>query len=176
MREKAAVQKQKAETRNKAMEALVNKTLQKQERQCCKKPSTIWNQQTIAEAVSSMTLYLEASIICSVSNQCAIVQRWVCILLFCIFDGFVLSVDKVVLFCCKRKKKITDVGCWPVHVAFQHFFWREQCSVLSYEFWMSHPGRWDPKLQVNENVMLVMFRDAILREKASVFATPGEGF
>jgi len=32
MREKAAVQKQKAETRNKAMEALVNKTLQKQER------------------------------------------------------------------------------------------------------------------------------------------------
>ena len=41
MREKAAVQKQKAETRNKAMEALVNKTLQKQERQCCKKPSTI---------------------------------------------------------------------------------------------------------------------------------------
>lgn len=59
MREKAAVQKQKAETRNKAMEALVNKTLQKQERQCCKKPSTIWNQQTteeevVAEAVSSI--------------------------------------------------------------------------------------------------------------------------
>ena len=41
MSEKAAVQKKKAETRNQAMEALVNKTLEKQERQCCKTPSKI---------------------------------------------------------------------------------------------------------------------------------------